>query len=150
MDRARELVNPAYSLTAMYPDGKTLGSRNLYIFLQEWYCISPEIPISIFNGFMVGLCAVSSCLMYIIRLIESAREKARFAKEVKERLRQIPQSCLNGVEALPVELWSQVVGFLVDPYLQHKELQCDGLHTVLDLRLVCREYRNVLPTTFKS
>jgi len=131
----------------MYPDGKTLGSRTLYVFLQEWYYISPEIPISIFNGFMGGLCSPA---VYTIRMIERAREKARLTQEAKERLRQIPQSCLNGVEALPVELWSQIIHRLVDPYLQHKERQCYGMREVLKIRLVCREYRNALTATFKN
>jgi len=131
----------------MYPDGKTLGSRALYIFLQERYYISPEIPISIFNGFMGGLCSPA---VYTIRMVERAREKARLAQEAKERLRQIPQSCLNGVEALPVELWSQIIHHLVDPYLQHKERQCYGMREVLEIRLVCREYRNALTATSKN
>ena len=135
----------------MYPDGKTLGSRTLYIFLQERYHISPEIPISIFNGFIMGgLCAISSPAVYTIRMIERAREKARFAQEAKERLRQIPESRLNGVGALPVELWSQIIGFVLDPYLQHKERQCYGMRRVLEMRLVCREYRNALTVTSKN
>ena len=132
----------------MYPDGKTLGSRALYIFLQERYYISPEIPISIFNGFVGGLCAIPA--VYTIRMIERAREKARLKQEAKERLRQIPQSCLNGVEALPVELWSQIINYLVDPYLQHKERQCYDMRKVLEVRLVCREYRNALTVTSKN
>jgi len=132
----------------MYPDGKTLGSRALYIFLQERYYISPEIPISIFNGFVGGLCAIPA--VYTIRMIERAREKARLTQEAKERLRQIPQSCLNGVEALPVELWSQIINYLVDPYLQHKERQCYDMRKVLEVRLVCREYRNALTVTSKN
>jgi len=131
----------------MYPDGKTLGSRNLYVFLEERYYISPEIPISIFNGFMGGLCSPA---VYIIRMIERARENARLAQEAKERLRWIPQSCLNGVEALPVELWSQIIHYLVDPYLQHKERQCYAMRNVLEMRLVCREYRNALTATSKN
>jgi len=132
----------------MYPDGKTLGSRALYIFLQERYYISPEIPISIFNGFVGGLCTIPA--VYTIRMIERAREKARLTQEAKERLRQIPQSCLNGVEALPVELWSQIINYLVDPYLQHKERQCYDMRKVLEVRLVCREYRNALTVTSKN
>ena len=131
----------------MYPDGKTLGSRTLYIFLQERYYVSPEIPISIFSGLMGGLCAIS---VHTIRMIERAREKARLAQEAKERLRQIPQSCLNGVEALPVELWSQIIHYLVDPYLQHEERQCYGMRKVLEMRLVCREYRNAMTATSKN
>jgi len=134
----------------MYPDGKTLGSRALYIFLQERYHISPEIPISIFNGLMGGLCAISSPAVYTIRMIERARKKARLAQEAKERLRQIPQSCLNGVEALPVELWNQIIHYLVDPYLQHKERQWFDMRKVLELRLVCREYKNTLTATSKN
>ena len=134
----------------MYPDGKTLGSRTLYIFLEEWYYMSPEIPISILNGFMGSLCAIGSPAVYTIRMIGRAREKARLAQEAKEGLRQIPQSCLNGVEALPVELWSEIIHYLVDPYLQHKERQCYDVRKVLEVRLVCREYRNALTVTSKN
>jgi len=134
----------------MYPDGKTLGSRRLYIFLEEWYYISPENPISMFNGFMGGLCAISSPAVYTFRMIERAREQAKLAQEAKERLRQIPQSCLNGVEALPVELWSQIIGYVLDPYLQHKERQCYDIWRVLELRLVCREYKRILTATSKN
>jgi len=134
----------------MYPDGKTFGSRTLYVFLQEWHYISPEIPISIFNGFMSGVRAIGYPAMYSIRMIERAEKQARLAKEAKERLKQIPQSCLNGVEALPVELWSQIIGYALDPYLQHKERQCYGMRRVLDLRFVCREYENASTATSKN
>ncbi|KAI4695441.1 uncharacterized protein J4E84_002067 [Alternaria hordeiaustralica] len=89
---------------------------------------------------MGGLCAVSFPAVYTIRMIERAREKARLAQEAKKRLRQIPQSCLDGVEALPVELWSQIIGYVLDPYLLHKERQCYGIRKVLEMRLVCHTF----------
>jgi hypothetical protein len=88
--------------------------------------------------------------MFIIRMIESARRQAKLNREREEKLSKIPQSRLKGIEALPVELWSQIIGLLLDPYVYRLRRQCSGLIGILELRLVCSESRDTVPIRSKS
>jgi hypothetical protein len=81
--------------------------------------------------------------MNIIRKVENARQLAKLTQEMEEKLSRIPKSHLNGIEALPLELWSQIIEHVLDPYLQRMKRQCWDLPMVLELRLVCRKSRNM-------
>jgi hypothetical protein len=88
--------------------------------------------------------------MFIIRMIESARRQAKLNWEREEKLSKVPQSRLKGIEALPVELWSQIIGLLLDPYVYRRRRQCSGLIRILELRLVCCESRDTVVVRLKS
>jgi hypothetical protein len=77
--------------------------------------------------------------MNIIRMIKNARRQADFSHELKEKLEKIPESRLNGIQTLPVELWSEIIGSVLDQHMQHTRRQCYSIHRVLELRLVCRK-----------
>jgi hypothetical protein len=92
--------------------------------------------------FTLGLCGVGFGFgtMNIISTIRTAQARDKRAKMLEEQLDLIPRSHLTGINALPVELWSQIIECVLDPILQHKKRQCDALPQILKIRLVCRKF----------
>ena len=91
-----------------------------------------------FTLFTLSLYAIRFGTMNIIRTIKNAQRQAEINRELRKKLKKIPESRLNGIHALPVELWSQILEHVLDPYLQH-ETRCYSLLSILDLRSVCRK-----------
>jgi hypothetical protein len=89
--------------------------------------------------FTLGLCMAGFGMMNFLSTIKTARAQAKHARVLEEMLDSIPESHLTGVNALPVELWSQIIERVLDPPLQHNERQCYVLPQILMLRLVCRK-----------
>ncbi|CAN9437930.1 unnamed protein product [Alternaria alternata] len=58
----------------------------------------------------------------------------------REKLRNIPESRLNGIHALPVELWSQIIKHVLDLCFQPRRRRCRDVFRVLRLRFVCRAF----------
>ncbi|CAG5156438.1 uncharacterized protein ALTATR162_LOCUS4236 [Alternaria atra] len=77
--------------------------------------------------------------MNIIRTVKNAQRQAGINRELRKKLKKIPESRLNGIHALPVELWSQILEHVLDPYLQH-ETRCHSLLRILELRSVCHAF----------
>ena len=96
---------------------------------------------TIFHLFTLGLCIIDIGIMNIIRAISNARRHAEISRELREKLDKIPESRLNGIQSLPVELWSEIIGLVLDPYLLCKRRQCHSILRILELRLVCRMFR---------
>jgi hypothetical protein len=105
--------------------------------------ISNTLGCASLSLFTLGLCATSFTAMNIVRMIENAGKLAKLTQDMEEKLNRIPQSHLNGIEALPLELWSQIIEHLLDPYLQPMKRQCWDLPRVLELRLLCRKFRDM-------
>jgi hypothetical protein len=51
----------------------------------------------------------------------------------------MPESLLSGIDALPIELWSLIIEYVVVQQLGDTRLQCFDLPDILDQRFVCRE-----------
>ena len=92
--------------------------------------------------FTRGMCAYIMGPMDRIRTHKNMQRKAELdqglrdilGKLSREKLRNIPESRLNGIHALPVELWSQIIDLCFQP----RRRQCRDVFRVLRLRFVCR------------
>jgi hypothetical protein len=51
----------------------------------------------------------------------------------------MPESLLSGIDALPIELWSLIIEYVVVQQLGDTRLQCFDLPDILDQRFVCGE-----------
>lgn len=77
-----------------------------------------------------------------MNVIGKLKEQHRRAKKEHENLKKlavIPDSRINGIGGLPIELWSLVIEFMVTEELGDPRLQCWELPSVLESRLVCRK-----------
>ncbi|KAF2850912.1 hypothetical protein T440DRAFT_478812 [Plenodomus tracheiphilus IPT5] len=74
--------------------------------------------------------------MNIIHSFKTYHKHQILNRERTQLLSKIPQSQLAGIEALPLELWGQIINYVLDPHLQ-RQTQCYTLPQVLKLRLVC-------------
>jgi hypothetical protein len=96
--------------------------------------------------FTRGMCAYIMGPMDRIRTHKNMQRKAELdqglrdilGKLSREKLRNIPESRLNGIHALPVELWSQIIKHVLDLCFQPRRRQCRDVFRVLRLRFVCR------------
>ena len=103
----------------------------LYRIVDARWRVSPIL-------FTLFLSALSFGAMNIIHIVKTACAQSKRTRALKEKLALIPQSQLSGINALPVELWSQIIERVLDAHLQYKERQCYTLPEILKLRLVCR------------
>ncbi|CAO2651291.1 Nn.00g095880.m01.CDS01 [Neocucurbitaria sp. VM-36] len=76
--------------------------------------------------------------MNIIRKFK--RLKAGIFNEEQAALSSIPKSRLAGIHALPVELWSLIIDFVLVDKLGSSYLQCRELLDILEYRLVSRVF----------
>ncbi|KAG9185333.1 hypothetical protein G6011_07877 [Alternaria panax] len=120
--------------------------------LHTWLMFGFEIDVVgrawNFVLFMRSLRAIGINAIDSVRTNRVARRQAEVAQELKEllrelsreKLRNIAESRLDGIQALPVELWSQIIEHVMDPCLQYRKRQCRDMLKVLKLRIVCRAF----------
>ncbi|EAT85310.1 hypothetical protein SNOG_07844 [Parastagonospora nodorum SN15] len=85
-----------------------------------------------------------------MNVVGKFKEKHRRAKEESEdqkKLEAIPISRINGIGALPVELWSIILEHVVTSQLSPSSVQCWTMSDMLDQRLVCRKPIYPIPSS---
>ncbi|KAH5879130.1 hypothetical protein HBI91_029210 [Parastagonospora nodorum] len=83
-----------------------------------------------------------------MNVVGKFKEKHRRAKEESEdqkKLEAIPISRINGIGALPVELWSIILEHVVTSQLSPSSVQCWTMSDMLDQRLVCHVFSKEIP-----
>ena len=96
--------------------------------------------------FTRGMCAYILGTTDRIRTHKNMQRKAELdqglrdilGEFLKEKVGNIPESRLDGIHALPVELWSQIIKHVLDLCFQPRRRQCRDIFRVLRLRFVCR------------
>ncbi|KAH8730658.1 hypothetical protein GQ44DRAFT_451604 [Phaeosphaeriaceae sp. PMI808] len=78
--------------------------------------------------------------MNIIRKLKRQRKETEKRNEVRKKLLSIPSSRLSGIDALPVELWGEIVDYVVVVQLGDPRWQCCEIPNILQLRLTCSAF----------
>jgi hypothetical protein len=101
--------------------------------------LNPTIPEVFLFLVWESLVSYRGVEMNVVGKFKEKHRRAKKESEDQRKLEVIPTSRINGIAALPVELWSIILEHVVTSQLGPPSVQCWTISDILDQRLVCRK-----------